>query len=42
MKDGAKFEIAEMEAIRNHYSKYQALNTMKQENIIGKISYKKD
>ena len=41
-KDGVSFEVAELEAIRNHYSKNQALMTMKQENVIKKISYKKN
>ena len=39
MKEGMGFEIAEIEAIRNHYSKDQALKTMKQENVIKEISY---
>ena len=41
MKDGngKGFEITEVEAIRNHYSKHQALKTMQQENVIKEISY---
>jgi len=39
MKEGMGFEIAEIEAIRNHYSKDQALKTMMQENVIKEISY---
>ena len=38
-KEGMSFEVAELEAIRNHYSKNQALETMKQENVIKEISY---
>jgi len=33
------FTIPEMEAIKTHYSKHQALLTLKQENVIKEISY---
>ena len=39
-KEGMSFDFDEMEAIRNHFSKNQALVTMKQENVIKKISYR--
>ena len=33
------FTVEEMEAIKGHYSKYEALLKLKQENVIGSISY---
>jgi len=33
------FTVEEMEAIKNHYSKYEALLALKQENFIASISY---
>jgi len=33
------FTVEETEAIRRHYSKYEALRTLKQENVIESISY---
>ena len=37
--EGLNFEVDEMEAIQNHYTKHQALLTLKQENVIRAISF---